>query len=215
MTLKNKINLSLAIFIILSLSLILFLIYPFLQGIKNDSKELISQKQKIISLETKIESLMQFQTLWQGIESDFQETEKLFIDPEVPVEFISSLEKISKDCQMAIKISSTPSNGTEKDPWPSLFFQISSATSFPKFLKFLEKIETSPYLVEISSLNVRKLTEAELKSKEFEGNSLGDVAAALSLKVYTKEAKRTSFSSSPSRIATKGGEEIYLFKSLP
>ena len=186
MTIKNKINLSLAVFIILSLSLILFLISPLFQGIKNDSKELISQKQKLISLETKIESLMKFQTLWQGIESDFQETEKLLIDPEVPVAFISSLETIAKDCQMTIKISSTPSSGTEKDSWSSLFFQISSATSFSKFLKFIEKLETSPYLVEISNLNVRKLTEAELKSKEFEGNSLGDVAAALSLKVYSK-----------------------------
>ncbi len=186
MTIKNKINLSLAIFIILNLSLILFLICPLFQGIKNDSKELISQKQKIVSLKTKIENLGKFQTLWQEIEPNFQKIEKLSIDPDVPVEFISSLEKISKDCQMAIKISSTPSSGTEKDPWPSLFFQISSATSFSKFLKFLEKLETNPYLVEISSLNVRKLTEAELKSKEFEGNSLGDVAAALSLKVYSK-----------------------------
>ncbi len=191
MTIKNKINLSLAIFIILNLSLILFLICPLFQGIKNDSKELISQKQKIVSLKTKIENLGKFQTLWQEIEPNFQKIEKLSIDPDVPVEFISSLEKISKDCQMAIKISSTPSSGTEKDPWPSLFFQISSATSFSKFLKFLEKLETSPYLIEISSLNVRKLTEAELTQpflqKELgEGRSLGDVAAALSLKVYSK-----------------------------
>lgn len=137
-------------------------------------------------MEIKIGNLGKFQTLWQEIEPSFQKIEKLFIDPEAPVEFISFLEKISKDCQMAIKISSTPSSGTEKDPWPSLFFQISSATSSPKFLKFLEKLETSPYLIEISSLNVRELTEAELKSKEFEGRSLGDVAAALSLKVYIR-----------------------------
>jgi len=186
MDIKKKINIIIAIFLGLTILLIGFVIYPLFQGIKNDSKELISQKQKLISLETKIESLMQFQTLWQGIESNFQETEKLLIDPEVPVAFISSLETIAKDCQMIIKISSMPSSGTEKDPWSSLFFQINSATSFSKFLKFLEKLETSPYLIEISSLNVRKLTEAELKSKEFEGNSLGDVAAALSLKVYSK-----------------------------
>jgi len=192
MTIKNKINLSLAVFIILSLSLILFLICPLFQGIKNDSKELISQKQKIISLEKKIENLGKFQIIWQGIEPDFQKIEKLFIDPEVPVEFISALEAIAKDCQMTIKISSFPSSRTEKDPWSSLFFQISSATSFSKFLKFLEKLETSPDLIEISSLNIRRLTEAEFKSTSHqglvggEGNNLGDVAATLSLKVYTK-----------------------------
>jgi len=189
---KKKNNITIAIFLGSTILLIGFVISPLFQGIKNDSKELVSQKQKIISLETKIENLGKFQTLWQGIESDFQETEKLFIDSEAPVEFISFLEAIAKDCQMAIKISSAPSSGTEKDPWPSLFFQISSATSFPKFLKFLEKLETSPYLIEIPSLNVRELTEAELKSTPHqglvggEGYSLGDVAAALSLKVYAR-----------------------------
>jgi len=191
MDIKKKINITIAIFLGLTILLIGFVIYPLFQGIKNDSKELVSQKQKIISLETKIENLGKFQTLWQGIEPDFQKIEKLFIDSEVPVAFISSLETIAKDCQMTIKISSAPSSGTEKDPWPSLFFQISSATSSPKFLKFLEKIETSPYLIEISSLNVRKLTEAELTQpflqKELgEGRNLGDVAITLSLKVYSK-----------------------------
>ena len=191
MTIKNKINLSLIIFSILSVSLIVFLIYPLFREMRMDSEDLISQKQKIISLEKKIENLGKFQIIWQGIEPDFQKIEKLFIDPEVPVEFISALEAIAKDCQMTIEISSFPSSRTEKDLWSSLFFQISSATSFSKFLKFLEKIETSPYLIEISSLNVRKLTEAELAQpflqKELgEGNSLGDVAATFSLKVYTK-----------------------------
>ena len=137
MDIKKKINIIIAIFLGLTILLIGFVIYPLFQGIKNDSKELISQKQKLISLETKIENLGKFQTLWQGIEPDFQKIEKLFIDPEVPVAFISSLETIAKDCQMTIKISSTPSSGTEKDLWPSLFFQISSATSFSKLLKFL------------------------------------------------------------------------------
>lgn len=188
---KKKINITIAIFLGSTILLIGFVICPLFQGIKNDSKELVSQKQKIISLEKKIENLGKFQIIWQGIEPDFQKIEKLFIDPEVPVEFISALEAIAKDCQMTIEISLTLSSGTEKDLWPSLFFQISSATSFSKFLKFLEKIETSPYLIEISSLNVRKLTEAELAQpflqKELgEGNSLGDVAATFSLKVYTK-----------------------------
>ncbi len=192
MTIKNKINLSLIIFSILSVSLIVFLICPLFREMRMDSEDLISQKQKIISLEKKIENLGKFQIVWQGIEPDFQKIEKLFIDPEVPVEFISALESIAKDCQMTIEISSVPSSRTEKDPWSSLFFQIGSATSFSKFLKFLEKLETSPDLIEISSLNIRRLTEAELKSTPHqglvggEGNNLGDIAATLSLKVYTR-----------------------------
>ena len=186
MILKNKINLSLIIFSILSISLIVFLIYPLFKEIKNNSEDLISKKQKLLSLETKIENLEKFQSLWQEIEPDFKKIDQLFIDSEVPVEFISFLEATARDCELSIEISSTLPSKIEKDPWPSLFFQISPTTSFPKFLRFLAKIETSPYLIEIQNLNAKRLTEKELGSKAFERFSLGDVKTALSIKIYTK-----------------------------
>ena len=54
------------------------------------------------------------------------------------------------------------------------------------FLKFLEKIETGPYLIKIQNLNIRRLTEKELKSKGFSQFALGDVKASLSIQVYAK-----------------------------
>ena len=186
MILKNKINLSLIVFSILIISLIVFVIYPLFEEIKNNSEDLISKKQKLLSLETKIENLGEFQGLWQEIEPNFKKIDQLFIDPEVPVEFISFLETTARDCELPIEISPALPSKIEKDPWPSLFFQISSTTSFSKFLRFLAKIETSPYLIETQSLNARRLTEKELKLKEFEKFSLGDIKTTLSIKVYTK-----------------------------
>jgi len=186
MTLKNKINLSLIIFSVLSISLIVFLIYPLFREIRMNSEDLISKKQKLISLEVEVESLREFQTLWQEIELNLKKIDQLFIDPKVPVEFISFLETTARDCAINIEISPSLPSKIEKDPWPSLFFQISSTGSFSKFLKFLAEIETSPYLIEIQNLNGRRLTEKELKLKEFENFSLGDVKTTLSIKVYTK-----------------------------
>ncbi len=185
MTLKNKINLSLIIFSILIISFLVFIIHPLFTGIKNNSEDLIFKKQKLLSLETKIENLEKFQSLWQEIEPNLEKNDQLFIDPKVPVEFISFLETAARDYEVPIEISSALPKKIEKDPWPSLFFQISSTTSFPKFLKFLARIETGPYLIEIQNLNARKLTEKELKSKESERFSLGDVKTTLSIKVYT------------------------------
>ena len=186
MTLKNKINLSLIIFSILSINLIVFLIYPLFKEIKNNSEDLISKKQNLLSLEAKIENLEKFQSLWQEIEPNFKKIDQLFIDPEVPVEFISFLETTARDCEVPIEISSALPSKIEEDPWPSLFFQISSTTSFSKFLRFLAKIETSPYLIEIQNLNTRRLTEKELKLKGFEKFSLSDIKTTFSIKIYTK-----------------------------
>jgi len=174
MTLKNKINLSLIIFIVLSVCLIVLVIYPLFKEIKNSSEELVSEKQKLFSLERKIENLKEFQTLWLKIEPNLKKIDQLFIDPQVPVEFVNFLEKIAKDSEILIEISSSLSSKTEKDPWSSLLLQINSTAPFSKFLKFLEKIEASPYLIEIQNLNARGLIE-------------GDTGITLSIKVYTSQ----------------------------
>jgi hypothetical protein len=186
MTLKNKINLSLVIFILLSVILILFVIYPLFKEIKINSEDLISKRQSLTLLERKTENLKQYQTIWVEIEPNLEKIDKLFIDPEMPVEFISFLEATARDCDLSIEISPSLSQKTTEDPWPSLFFQISSTASFSKFSKFLEKLETSPYLIKIQNLNITRLSEAELKSKDLEKFSLGDVKATFSIKVYTK-----------------------------
>ena len=174
MTLKNKINLSLIIFIILSVCLIVLVIYPLFKEIKNSSEELVSEKQKLFSLERKIENLKEFQTLWLKIEPNLKKIDQLFIDPQVPVEFVNFLEKIAKDNEILIEISSALSSKTEEDPWPSLLLKINSTAPFSEILKFLEKIETSPYLIEIQNLNARRLIE-------------DDAEITLSVKVYTSQ----------------------------
>jgi len=186
MTLKNKINLFLVIFGTISICLIAFIIYPFFSEIKKNSEDLIFKKQRLLSLEAKIGNLGQLQNLWQGIEPDIKKIDQLFIDPDVPVEFINFLEITSRDCDVSTKISPGLPTHAKKDPWPSLTFQITLVGSSPNFLKFLEKLEASPYLIEIKNLNERRLTEKELESKRFEKFSLGDVETTLSLKVYTK-----------------------------
>jgi hypothetical protein len=186
MTIKNKINLSLAIFIILSIILILFVIYPLFKEIKINSEDLISKKQNLTLLEKKIENLKQYQAIWAEIEPNLEKIDKLFIDPEVPVEFISFLEETARDCNLSVEISPLPASKITEDPWPSLLFQISTTASFSKFLKFLEKLETSPYLIKIQNLNTRRLTEKDLELKEFKGLSAGDTKNTLLIKVYTQ-----------------------------
>lgn len=184
MTLKTKINLSIIVFIILTILIFAFLIYPSFLKIKEASQEIISQRQKIAELEAKIENLEKFKDYQEREKINLEKMANLFVDPELPIEFINFLEKISSDSQ--VKLSITPGPSQKGDPWPSMLFQLASVSSFPNFLKFLEKLESSIYLIEIQNLNISRLTESELKLKEFEKLSLGDVKATFSIKVYTK-----------------------------
>ena len=184
MNIKNKINLSLIFFLILAIFLIAFLIYPLLEDIKNNSKEIISQKKEIKVLENKIRDIEEFRKNYAKIRPNLEKIETLFIDSEAPIDFISFLEKTSKGCQVSIEI--VPAAITNEEPWPSLSFSITLTGSFPNFLRFLEKLESGPYLTEIQNLSIKRLQDTELKSKEFESLSLGDIQASFLIKVFTK-----------------------------
>ena len=186
MSFQKKINISIIILLVLSLLSIFFLIYPSFLEIKKIANDLISLKGNLIFLETKIKNLEEFRKKYQSLKKDLEKIDKIFINADLPIDFISFLEKDSQDCGLIVKISPLSLIETQKDPWPSIGFQITAAGSSPNFLKFLEKLESSQYLIEIQNLNIVRLSELELKTKEFEKLSPGDVKTLFSLKVFTK-----------------------------
>lgn len=185
MNLQNKIYLISAIFGLIILVLIVFFVSPLFKEIKKNSQDLIAFKKELISLEAKIENLRKFKEIFKTLEPDSEKIDKLLVDSEVPIDFIKFLEKTASDSQVLIEISSTSFKIVQTDPWPSLGFQIILTGSFPNYLKFLEKLETSPYLTEIQNLIVRRLSENEIRLMA-KTLSLGDVKATLSIKVFTK-----------------------------
>ena len=181
----KKIFLSSFLLGLFTISVITFLIYPLFKEIKKNSEGLVLEKKKIISLAREKENLKKMEGIFKTYQSDLEKIENLFVDPEVPIEFISFLEKTAKDCKVSIKISSTSQKEIKEDPWPSIFFQIDLKSSFSNLSKFLEKLNSSIYLIEIQNLNVSRLTESDLRLKEGQKLSLDDVKATFSLKVFT------------------------------
>lgn len=186
MTLPNKINLSLIISTVVYIVLIIFVILPLFSGIKESSQELVSQKQILASFEAYLESLDKFKNLYFEIEPNVNKSSNLFIDPEVPVDFITFLETTASNSQLPTEISGAVPVEAGEDPWGGLVFQIISTGSFSKFLKFLEKLETSPYLIKIQGLSIRKISESNLRGEEAERFSLEDVRVSFAIKVLAQ-----------------------------
>ncbi|MCX6759198.1 MAG: type 4a pilus biogenesis protein PilO [Candidatus Nealsonbacteria bacterium] len=179
MAIKKKIYLTLIIFSLLIILIIVFVIFPLFRGIKNNSKELIVQKEKFVALEEKITNLEKFKVLYAELQHFLKEIDNLFVDSGVPVEFISFLEKTSEKSQLKIEILPTSDKKMEKDFWPFLTFQITSTGSFTNFLKFLEKLENGLYLVEVQNVSISKLTgDNDIVSD--------NVRANFSVKVFVK-----------------------------
>jgi len=150
---KTKTRIFSAILITSVFSLIFFLIYPIFQEIKKSSSGILEQKQKLLLLESRVENLEKFKNRYIEIEPDFIKTEELFIKADLPVDFIRFLEKTAKDSNVEAKISLSSSQQTEGQSWKNYPFQAAIQSSFPDFLRFLERLQTSQYLIEIRDLS--------------------------------------------------------------
>ncbi len=173
MTLNNKIKLSIFSFSVILILIVVFVVMPVFNEIKSNSEELAKREADLVAIETKISNLEKFRLTYKELEETLSEIGNLFIDSEVPVEFINFLEETAGDNSLKIEISSAVSQTVKGDSWPSIAFQTQITGSFSDFLKFWERVENSVYLVEVKNLNV--------------GGSEDDtVKASLSIKVFAK-----------------------------
>ncbi len=174
---KKKIIVFSLIFGIAGLSLICFVIYPLFKGIKKNSEELIIAKRESILLQDKTGKIEQFMKAYGDLKPDLEKIDHLFTNSEAPIDLIKFLKKTADDSELSNDISSVSVRTAETDPWSFLGFRITLEGFLPNFLKFLEKIETASYLIEVQNLSVKKVSGG--------GLNLG-VSATLVIKVYTR-----------------------------
>lgn len=186
MNLIRKNYLSILILGVLSVLLMAFVVYPLFKGIEEISYNLFLEKNRIIYLNTEKEEIDKTENFYNNYQADLNRIENLFVDPEVPVQFINFLEDTAVKSQIKLEISSMVKGKDKEGFWPSLSVQLLATGSFSNFLKFLDKIENAPYLIEILELNTRELGEKEKQEQEKEGVVNADTSSILLIKVFTK-----------------------------
>ncbi|MDO8663229.1 MAG: hypothetical protein Q7K28_00090 [Candidatus Wildermuthbacteria bacterium] len=209
MALEAKIKIFLIVFLTAGACFSIFTIYSLQREIQNSSQQFISQRQASLALDSKIKSLAEFNDRYQKLSPDLEKANALFASAELPVDFIRFLEKTSSDSGVTIKISPSAPAKASRDLWMSSVFHLVSNGPFPNFLRFLEKLENSQYLIEIQDLSIAKLSEAELKSGDelrsslrlanarvgdegkpsslrFVATRVGDVGVSFAIKIFVK-----------------------------
>ena len=183
---SKKIYISIIIFAIIALIFFVFIIIPIFNGMNKDTKEFLVHRNELALAEAKIENLKKFNALYKDYQQNLDKTGSFFIDKDVPVDFIKFLENTAQNFQLFIKVSSV---GAEEDKDGSsqfLNFQISAYGPFSNFLKFLGKLESGPYLIEVRTLNIKKLTSLSGLPKEVNNLSSNDIGVSFVLRVSAK-----------------------------
>ena len=180
----KKVYLTIGTTCFLSVFLIVFVICPLFKGIVESSQDFLDQREKMALLKEKENSLSKSKRFFQDFYLELTELESFLFNPDIPIEFINFLENVSDSSQVSLEIGLMTKEGAG-DLWPGLSFRVSTTGSFVNTLRFLDKLENSFYLIEVSNLNIRKLTDREIESGQ--GKFLPiDVVMSLSFLVYTR-----------------------------
>ena len=171
---KNRYSLIIILGLI-SLLLIVFFCYFLYSEIRKISQETIFLKTKIVSMEN-------FRKIYPTLSPNLKKVDNLFINPDLPIGFIKFLEETAKQQQLNIEISLEPGKRKEGD-WSFLIFEIRTTGLVINFLRFFEKIENSPYLIEIKDLTMHRIIKREI---EIERAEEIEIQAVLTLRVFTR-----------------------------
>lgn len=165
---QNKIYIIIIIFILIALMLIVFLIYPVLRDIQNGSKEILSNKSKVAFLNKQRNELNGFNRKYNNDSYDLERIDQLFVDSKNPIDFVEFLEKTANDSgiTMDIKLNiSLLDKGFNK--WPVAISNIAVTGEFFNILKFSEKLNTSPYLMMIKNITIKKSQQVSAVDANF------------------------------------------------
>ncbi|MBD3208718.1 MAG: hypothetical protein GF370_04685 [Candidatus Nealsonbacteria bacterium] len=186
MTTKDKTNIAAIAFLVLGGLVIFFLVIPVFNNIQGHAQQLEEKEDRITLLESKIQNIEDFKRSSEQINQGLEKANALFINSKAPTGFISFLEEAAQSSNVSLDISPSVPEERGGDEWPSIIFRLSSTGNFPDFYRFLEKIESSPYLVKINSLRIGKTRESSRESDA--GAYSSEIEASLELKVFCDRA---------------------------
>lgn len=178
---QKEINIILIGYGLVTFALIILIIYPLLQKIKEGSGILFSQGKELALLESETKSLERSKQVYQalGIENKLS---TFFVSSEIDTGFIEFLEETAEASRLLIWISRHSFRGGEEAPWTPRGYLITCSGSFQNIARFIERLETAPYLIEIEDL--------KMEVKEIgEPGTTETLDATLAIKAHTRETK--------------------------
>ena len=156
--------------------LVLFAIKPIFGQIKTESGNFAIQKKELLESDIKAQNIRDFNDNFKQYQPNLEKMGSIFLNISEPIEFIQFLEKEAEDSRLSIEIAPPVFKGGDNDSWPVFDFSLSLKGSFPNLLRFLERIDSAQYLVEIVKLTIGKNSD----------KTDSGVTAALLIKVYAK-----------------------------
>lgn len=133
----------------------------FLWGqIQHNIQALNSVRKEHVKNEAQREALEEFKKIERAAGLNFKQIDQLFINKDVPYDFVLFLENLAKGNELSMELSGGGSGGSKKDPWDELTFQVTLEGQIPDALQFIAQLEKSPYLIDIQNIQISAISKS-------------------------------------------------------
>ena len=167
MKFKSKIYLNISILGII-VFLILFLFdFPLLSSLKKSAQTIQATKKSFSLLTERYQNFEKFQEDYKKNQPTLQKANSLLVNQAAPIHFIEFLEQQAKITGVNLKISKIVPSEPKTALSGHIKFSLYLNGSFPLCLRFLRKLELSPYLVAIQDIKVRRSAEEKIGEGAF------------------------------------------------
>lgn len=188
---KTKISIILLGFAALFLLATVFGVLPLLRDIKKHSEQLTLEKATLTLQKAQISSLQDFKDNLSSYQQTLDKIKEGFIDASAPVAFMEFIEDQAKKAGLQIAVFPVGAVATQQGPWPSNGFNVAVAGSYGSCLRFLEILENSHWLTEISQVNIDRISQESRISRDFEGLQEGNAVFSVILRAFSNSASST------------------------
>ncbi len=171
---------------ILSVGLVYFAVYPLYRMIDGESKELSILKESASKTGRQIEEDKKIEEAEKVLNEGALKINGVFVNSEIPVEFIQFLESIAKESNLSIDISPVSFKKEKGEIWTPMGFQVDLLGTFSGCRTFLEKAEYGSYALELDSITVQKIKDRKPFLEKFPNLPTESVSMSLIIKIFSK-----------------------------
>jgi len=168
---KKEISIIAALCSIITIFVVVFGIWPIFEKVRENSQTLIETEREMDMLDVKSENFEESEDSFFALEIN-KDLAEFFIDPDIDNNFIEFLEGLAQDLSVPIEVSRYTFKKQEGDIWFPHGYKISCSGPFQNILRMVGKLETSPYLIEINSLEIRRTADEETEQEYFSASFL-------------------------------------------
>lgn len=181
MSFKKKITIIIGAFLLVNLAIFVFLIRPSFKKMQSGLALYSEEKIVLATIEKEISNFKDFDIKASFYLNDLERMhnlimEQVFVDKELPINFIDFLEKEAQEAGISLKISPVAQKAkSDSDFFKSAQFQLNIEGQFPAILRLLQKIENWQWLAEIENISITKY-DKEIK-----------IGAIVLIKIYVRD----------------------------